>query len=154
MIKRVLLSLVAFGVILSAGQAFSEVWLGKGQTVYVPVYSHILIGTKGYSFDLAVTLSIRNTDFRNPITISSIDYYDTEGRLVKRYLNKPLSLNPMASTHVFISETDTTGGIGANFIVRWRAEREVNEPVIESVMIGGRSGQGISFVSQGREIRE
>ncbi|MFA5352677.1 MAG: DUF3124 domain-containing protein [Thermodesulfovibrionales bacterium] len=126
----------------------------KGQTVYVPVYSHILVGPQGYSFRLAVTLSIRNTDFRSPITVVSIDYFDTGGKLVRRYLKRPVRLNPMASTHVFIAETDTSGGIGANFIVRWRAEREVNEPVIESVMIGGRSGQGISFVSQGQEIIE
>ena len=44
--------------------------------------------------------------------------------------------------------------LGANFIVRWSAEREMNSPIIECLMIGTQSGQGISFVSSGKVIKE
>jgi len=74
--------------------------------------------------------------------------------MIRRYLDKPLSLGPLASTFVHIEEKDVSGGFGANFIVRWSADRVVNAPVIECVMIGATSGQGISFVSPGQEIRE
>ena len=39
--------------------------LSKGQTVYVPAYSHIYIGGKKRPFELAITLSIRNIDLED-----------------------------------------------------------------------------------------
>lgn len=141
-------------ICITANFALSEVKMKKGQTVYVPVYSHVLIGPRGHAFNLAVTLAIRNTDLISPITVSTADYYDTDGKLVRKFISNPVKLGPMASTHLLIEEADTSGGIGANFLVRWKAEREVNVPVIEAVMIGGSLGQGISFISPGQEISE
>jgi hypothetical protein len=53
-----------------------------------------------------------------------------------------------------LAEGDTVGGSGANFLVKWQAKSKVNPPLIEGVMIGTRSGQGISFVSRGQVINE
>ena len=131
-----------------------ETRLSKGQTVYVPAYSNVFSGPKARPFQLATTLSIRSTDLSATFRVTSIDYYDTNGRLVRRYLDKPLALGPLASTYVHIEEKDVSGGFGANFIVRWNSDRVINAPVIECVMIGATSGQGISFVSPGQEIRE
>jgi hypothetical protein len=128
--------------------------LSKGQTVYVPVYSNVFSGPKRRPFQLAATLSIRNTDLAASLRVSSIDYYDTNGKLVRRYLGKPLAVAPLGSSYVHIEEKDVSGGFGANFIVRWEADRIINAPIIECVMIGATSGQGISFVSPGHEIRE
>ncbi|MEW5745895.1 MAG: DUF3124 domain-containing protein [Nitrospirota bacterium] len=153
--RHCLYALILFiALAATAEQALSQVQLRKGQTVYVPAYSHVYITDRAYPFNLAVTLVIRNTDPRNAITVTAVEYYDDHGKLVRRFINKPRTLGPMASTSFFIKESDTSGGIGANFIVRWNAEREVNAPIIESVMIGGRSGQGISFTSPGQEIRD
>jgi hypothetical protein len=41
--------------------------LTDGQTIYVPVYSHIYSGNREHPFLLAVTLSIRNIDPKHPI---------------------------------------------------------------------------------------
>jgi hypothetical protein len=137
-----------------AGPASSEGVRGKFQTVYVAAYPHVFMGPRGTDFDLGITLLIRNTDFKLPITITSVDYYDMQGKLTKKYLSSPLSIAPMASKDIHITERDTSGGMGSNFIVRWKSEKEVNVPVIEAVMIGGKGGQGISFVSSGKEISE
>jgi len=139
---------------------FSTAWaqvgieLSKGQTVYVPAYSHIYSGDTEYKFLLAVTLSIRNTDPKNALTIISVDYFDTNGKLIKKQLDKPMTLAPMASTRYVIKESDETGGSGANFIVTWKADQAVHSPIIESVMIGTRSQQGISFTSRGQVLQE
>jgi hypothetical protein len=155
MVKNITSVIVALAMLfMMAGHASAQAATKKEQTVYVPAYPHVFMGPKGTTFDLTVTLVIRNTDFKIPISVTAVDYYDTDGKLTKRYLPAPVKLNPMGSTHVLITEKDTSGGIGSNFIVRWRAEREVNIPVIEAVMIGGKSGQGISFISEGREIGE
>ncbi|MCF8068086.1 MAG: DUF3124 domain-containing protein [Desulfobacterales bacterium] len=131
-----------------------EYRLSKGQTVYVPVYSNVFSSPKKVEFNLATMLSIRNTNISNPITISSVDYYNTKGELIKKLYDRPVTLAPLESTYLYSPETDKSGGFGANFIVKWNAEKEVNVPIIECVMIGASSGQGISFVSIGQVIKE
>jgi len=132
----------------------AEIRLSKGQTVYVPVYSNVFTGPRKLPLQLAATLSIRNTDMAASFRVTAIDYYDTNGKLVRRHLERPVIVGPLATLYVHIEEKDTLGGFGANFIVRWQATSVINVPIIECVMIGATSGQGISFVSPGQEIRE
>ncbi len=141
-------------IFFSSARAQSAIDLSKGQTVYVPAYSHIYSGDTEYKFMLAVTLSIRNTDPKNALTILSVTYFDTNGKLIKKYLDKPISLGPMASTRFVVKESDESGGSGANFIVTWKADQAVHSPIIESIMIGTRSQQGISFTSRGQVLSE
>jgi len=149
-----ILCLISWIVPVKSWSAESDIRLSKGQTVYVPVYSHVFTGPRKLDFQLGMTLSIRNTDLSSSIRVTSIEYHDTNGKLLRRYLDKPLYLGPLASTFVHIEEKDASGGFGPNFIVRWRSEKVVNSPIIECVMVGATSGQGISFVSKGQEIRE
>ncbi|MBD2448611.1 DUF3124 domain-containing protein [Nostoc sp. FACHB-152] len=126
----------------------------KGQTIYVPVYSEIYHHNRQEIFYLAATLSIRNTDLNSPIIITSVRYYDTNGKLVKQYLENPTQLDALASTDFFVTRDDTSGGVGANFIVEWVAAQEISEPIVEAVMIGTDFQQGISFISPGRVIKD
>ncbi|MEH2386110.1 MAG: DUF3124 domain-containing protein [Nostoc sp.] len=127
--------------------------IAMGQTIYVPVYSHIYHYNRQEIFNLAVTLSIRNTDLVNPMIISSVRYYDSAGKLVKQYLEHPIQLDALASTDFFINTNDTTGGLGANFIVEWVSQTEITEPIVEAIMIGTDFQQGISFTSPGKVIK-
>ena len=61
---------------------------------------------------------------------------------------------PLASMKFVVQESDTTGGHSPSFIVRWEAKKKVNAPVVETLMISGRSGQGISFVGRAWVIEE
>jgi hypothetical protein len=146
--------LLLSGIFATAGQADSDIALSDGQTVYVPIYSHIYSGLKGNPFRLAATLSIRNTDPGHPITLVSVKFFDSDGKLLKEYLDKPVELKPMASTRYILTESDTGGGSGANFLVKWTSKIKVNPPLVEGVMIGTQSGQGISFVSRGQVIKD
>jgi Protein of unknown function (DUF3124) len=123
-----------------------------GQTIYVPAYSSVFTADQAHSFNLAVTLSIRNTDRTNPIVVTSASYYDQDGQLVRDYLKKPLRIGPMASTEFFVTENDTSGGVSASFLVEWVAGKSVSAPLVESVMIGTASTQGVSFTSPGRVL--
>lgn len=126
--------------------------LSIGQTIYVPAYSHIYIGDRDVPFLLAVTLSIRNVDPNHPIKIVLADYYETEGKRLKRHTDKPVTMNPLESIRFIIPESDKSGGSGANFIVEWKSDKPVNPPIVESIMIGARGTQGISFTSRGQAI--
>ncbi len=122
--------------------------LSNGQTIYVPAYSHIYSGNKGFQSLLAVTLSIRNTDLNHPIKILSVDYYETQGKLLKQYISSPVVLNALGSTRYTIPQKDKTGGSGANFIVECTASSPVNTPIVEAIMVGSRA----SFISRGQAI--
>lgn len=124
---------------------------GVEKNVYVPVYSNIFIAGGG-RLNLAVTLSVRNTDNSHPITISSVRYYDTAGEMIEEYLEVPHVLKPMASTYFFVNQTDTRGGVGASFIVQWSGDPSANAPIIDAVMAGVNGTQGYSFLSQGQLI--
>jgi len=132
--------------------AESGLELSEGQTIYVPVYSHIYIGNREKPFLLTATLSIRNVDLKHPISITVVDYYETQGKFLKHHLEKPVTLNPLESIRYIIPERDKTGGSGANFVVEWKSDQMVNPPIVESIMIGAQSSQGISFTSRGRAI--
>ena len=133
--------------------AFDQSQIVVGQTVYVPIYSHIFHhNSRDRPINLSATVSIGNTDSKSPIIIKSVRYYDTQGQLIKQYLQKPVELNPMATTSFFVEADDVAGGAGANFIVEWGAQKAVTEPVIEAVMISTASGQGISLISEGRVL--
>ncbi|MDR8390048.1 DUF3124 domain-containing protein [Aliifodinibius sp. S!AR15-10] len=123
-----------------------------GETVYVPVYSHIYQQNRSRTFNLTTTLSIRNTDLNAPIIIKKVYYYDSDGNLVHRYLDEPQTIDPLSSTSFVIEEEDLRGGVGANYLVLWEAEHNVNQPIFEAVMISTAQNQGISFVSVGRII--
>ena len=78
-----ILWLFLFGSPAGAG---STAGLSKGATVYVSIYSHLYAGPKAITYNLASMLSIRNTDPKFSITITFADYYNSEGKLVERYL--------------------------------------------------------------------
>ena len=126
--------------------------LSKGQRIYTPAYSHIYSGNKERPFLLTVTLSIRNIDPVHQIKITLVNYNETQGKLLKQFIDKPVSLKPLESLRYVIPERDKSGGSGANFIVEWQSDKLVNRPIIEAIMIGTQSTQGVSFTSRGREI--
>jgi hypothetical protein len=126
--------------------------LSRGQMLYVPAYSHIYSGNREMPFNLAVTISIRNINPAHAIQITAVDYYETQGKLIKKYIEAPVTLKPLESMRYVIPEKDKSGGSGANFIVGWAADLPVNPPIVESIMISTQAQQGISFTSRGREI--
>jgi 5,10-methenyltetrahydromethanopterin hydrogenase len=125
-----------------------------GEYVYVPVYSSIYYRDSTKVYNLTVTLGIRNTDTANDIFIKEINYNNSQGENVMKFLKKPVRVKPLETFDLVIAEDDTTGGIGANFIVKWISKSPVQSPIIEAVMISIRQGVGISFVEQGRVIKK
>jgi len=128
----------------------------QGQTVYVPVYSEVLHGNvdrggKSESWLLSATLAIRNTDMRNSLTVLSLRYYDTEGKLLREY-PAGKKLGPLATMEVFIENKDKSGGSGANFIVEWDAGKPINPPIIETVHTHFFGTRSVVFTSPGQPL--
>lgn len=123
----------------------------RSETVYVPAYSHIHTHQK-IRQALASTLVVHNVDPQVTIDLVSVRYHDRDGKLVKEFLTDPTTLQPFQSNSFLTPISETAGGVGANYVVEWRASECVLPPVIEAVMIGGSGTHGISFTSPGRVI--
>ncbi len=153
----VMILMTSFSLVVAPGTAVradSDIELSRGASVYVSIYSNIFGGSKGQVFNLAGLLSIRNTDTKFPIRILAADYYDSDGKLVDSHIKEPVELKPLQSTHYQVQERDTTGGPGANFIVKWSSSNKVNKPIIEALMTNLSGTQGSSFRIPGQEITD
>ncbi len=147
-----------FGLLITCTFAADEPALQSGQTLYLPIYSHVYHGDPGKDGKPAQTLvsthvSIRNTDPQTPIRLVSARYYDTGGKLVRSYLTATVTLAPLGTHEIFVPRTDTTGGSGANFLIAWTAETPVNPPIVEALHADIREARTLMFITTGQPIK-
>jgi hypothetical protein len=147
--------LALFSLTTHAGD---EPVLSSGQTLYLPVYSHLYHGNPDKHGKPAETLvsthvSIRNTDTQAPVRITHARYYDTGGKLVRNYIASPVTIPPLGTHEIFVPRTDTAGGSGANFLIGWTAETPANPPLVEALHADIREARTLMFITTGRAIR-
>ena len=134
----------------AAGSLLTEA-LTKGST-YLPVYSQIYQLHEKVTYDLTVTVSLRNISPKDTVFIFRADYYNTEGHIIRKYFNDPIYIKPLETVEIVIDEADTAGGTGGNFIFDWGVPNERNAPLFEAVMISTTGQQGLSFLTRGVRI--
>lgn len=123
----------------------------KTKKVYVPVYSDIYQRTRNERTLLTSTLSIHNTSETDTLYISRIDYYNTEGKFVRKYIESTIFLDTFETLEYVVDEEDKSGGSGANFIIEWYGNEKLN-PIFQAVMIGGLGNKSFSFTTDGVEV--
>lgn len=123
---------------------------GALRSTYVPAYSHIY-ASGGVPNLLETTLSVRNTDHERSLILHEVNYHDSQGRLIRQYLDSPSELPPLASAQYLQKQVNSKGGSGASYIVVWSSSRANAAPIIEAVMIA-TDGAPISFTSRGQEL--
>ena len=124
----------------------------KGST-YLSIYSQIYGQTVQRTYDLTVTVSMRNTNVLDTIFLNNAKYYNTKGDLIRTYFDKTIFIAPMETVEIIIDERDKTGGTGANFIFDWEISESSHEPFFEAIMISTSGQQGLSFTTQGKRIK-
>lgn len=123
--------------------------LGKS---YLSIYSQIYNRTEHKTHNLVATASLRNTSDRDTIYILNVEYYNTNGELIRSYFDNPIFLAPMETTEIIIDEHDISGGTGSNFIFVWKTPENCPEPIFEGIMSSTMSQQGLSFITQAVRI--
>jgi hypothetical protein len=126
----------------------------KGR-IYVPAYSRVYGAGAGErkQIELSTTLRIDNTSGTKPLVIENIEYFDTGGKLVQRFIVEPVAVRPFGSVEIVVPADDDRAGVAGNFIVDWAGNGPIAEPLVEAVMIGSQDNTSYSFVSPGRPIR-
>ena len=122
-----------------------------GETVYIPAYSRIY-AYEGRSNLLAATLTVHNVDPVSAVELHRVAYFGEDGTELAEMLEAPKTLAPFESVSYLVPINDTRGGVGANFIVEWRAQTRSLSPLAEAVMVSAPGTPGPSFTSRGRVI--
>ena len=155
--KSMLFSLVLFA--LCGGLASGQTPSGRslGQTLYLPIYSHIWHGevnSKGQPMKtlVSISVSIRNTDPVKSIRIAFAQYFDTDGKKLREYVPSPKIIGPMGTYELFIPRRDDTGGSGANFLIPWKSDAPVSPPIVEGFHANLLVGRSIAFTTWARPI--
>lgn len=125
----------------------------RPRTVYVPAYSHVARGTDPRKRSmLSILLSVRNVDSSADVTLTHVDYFDTSGHRVRRYLSAPRTLRPLETAEFAVDALDEAGGSGANFLVYWEGPADAHSLLTETVMIGHLGPGHVAFTSRGVEL--
>ena len=123
------------------------------RTVYVPAYSHFPRDPKSDRKTLlSVLLSVRNVDSSATVELTHVDYYDTSGHRVRRYLEAPRELAPLETAEFHVETVDEAGGSGANFLVHWEGPSDAHALLTETVMLGNFGSGYVTFTSRGVEL--
>jgi hypothetical protein len=157
--KKYLLTVFA-ATLLSTSTVFSAEELTQGQTLYVPIYSHIWYGDRIGSDKtpaknlVSALVSIRNTSLKTPIRVLSARYYSTEGKLLSEHIPKPVMINAMGTLELFVERKESEGGSGANFVIQWDSNTATNSPLVQAVHADIRGGShAILFITSAHAIQ-
>ncbi|MDN3492472.1 DUF3124 domain-containing protein [Winogradskyella bathintestinalis] len=120
---------------------------------YLSIYSQIYSFSQHKTYNLTAMVSLRNTSMKDTIYLTNVDYYDTHGALLQRYVKKTVYLAPLETIEIVIDEADVTGGTGSNFIFDWKIPKNCPEPLFEGVMTSTAGQQGLSFITHAKRIR-
>lgn len=132
--------------------------LSKGESLYLPIYSHMLYGNvdkKGWAPKalLSAMVSVRNTDAKRSLKLVSARYYDTQGTFLREYLVAPVSIVPFGTHELLVDLHDTSGGSGANFLLRWEADAAMNPPLVEAIHANMDGGKAVIFTTRALPVQ-
>ena len=160
LMKPVLLRNVALAIALGLPTLATAQSLPSysGQTVYLPIYAHIYHGDldaqgKPTQTLLSAHVSIRNTNLGKTLKLHYARYYDTDGKLLKEFVAKPVTIPPLGTHELFVPRSDVSGGSGANFLIAWSAETSVNPPLVEALHIDIQPERTLTFITTARPIQ-
>lgn len=125
--------------------------LFHGKT-YLPVYSQIYQLHEHKTYDLTVTVSLRNVSAKDTMYIVNAEYFNTHGGSIRKYFGHPIFLKPLETAEIVIDELDKEGGTGGSFMFKWAVKNKKNLPLFEAVMISTTGQQGLSFTTRGVQV--
>jgi hypothetical protein len=157
--RQLLLTVFAIFALCTVAFAQDARPLVKAQSLYLPIYSHMLYGNLGKKNTashvlLSALVSIRNTDPKRPLRVLSAKYFDTQGKLLNERVPAPVVLPPLGTLELFVELNDASGGSGANFVIKWEADQPINPPLVESLHANMDSGKAVIFMTQAVPLSE
>jgi hypothetical protein len=156
--KRFLLIIAIVFILINVIIPFESaaIELSKANTIYVPVYKSFYqsYGSTRDAYGLTSTACFHNTDPKFAIAIYAIEYYDSNGKLINKLIDAPVTIKPWTSKEITLQYSTQPEDFGAHLIVRWKSDQPVNPPLVEVLMVGQVLNRGVSFLTRGYAITE
>ena len=152
-LKRILLILI-FLAACGAARAQDARSPSLGQTIYLPVYSSMLFGNLSRAgipsrVLLSAMVSVRNTDPSRSVRLTSVQYHESTGKLLREFQQEPVTVEPLSTREYFVELHDDSGGSGATFLIRWESDTLASPPLVEAIHANLDSARGVVFITQG-----
>jgi hypothetical protein len=130
--------------------------MSTGGTIFVPAYRSFyqIYGSTRDSYALTSTAFLHNIDPKQSIEVLSIEFFDSEGKLIKNLLEAPLLIKPRNSKEITIQPRTQPEDCAAHLSVHWKSSHPANTPLVEVLMVGQVLNRGISFLTQGYEVKK
>jgi hypothetical protein len=154
--KRLIFIIFIFLFSLSPYQ-LAAAELSTGGTIFVPAYRSFyqIYGSTRDSYPLTCTVFFHNIDPKQSIEALSIGFYDSSGKLLKNLIDAPLVIKPQNSKEITLQlRAQPDEDCGTHLIVRWKSGQPANIPLVEVLMVGQVLNRGVSFLTQGCEVKE
>jgi hypothetical protein len=138
---------LAFASLVEAGDRTPS----AGQSVYLPIYAYVRYGDKDAikAEEVSTLISVRSTEPERSLTLLSLRYYNTDGKMLRELISSPRVLKPFQTAEFFIERKDVEGGSGASAVLRWKADEPVNPPLVQSLHIEVKYNRALSFTTEG-----
>ncbi len=121
----------------------------SSHTSYIPIYSDLVLSDENLHIALQSFVSIRNLSFETPFRIDALEYYDTNGKFIKNYIDQPIFVNKLATYEVVVPTNDLDGGAGAKIIIKYSLISKIDQhPLIEALFTGMHGTKAVSFSSR------
>jgi hypothetical protein len=149
-----LLSLISLNIFFPGKPGAAEP--SGGYAIYVPIYRSFyqIYGSTRDAYSLTSTVCLHNPDPKHAITVLGIDYFDSLGKLLNKFLDQPLTIKPWNSKEITIPPSTKSEDFGGNLIVRWKSDQPANPLIVEVLMTGQVLNRGVSFLTRGVEVKE
>lgn len=119
---------------------------------YLSIYSQIDNSKQQTIYKFTPTVSLQNTSEKDTIYLSKVNYYDANGKLLKKYLKKPIYISPLETLNIHIEEFDVFDITGSKFIFDWKTPKDCPEPIFEGLMSSTIDAQNLIFTTKAKRI--
>jgi hypothetical protein len=155
--KKLVILIFLLSLYIASPARLAAAEFSTGGTIFVPAYKgfYQIYGTTRDSYALTSTVFFHNIDPKQTIAMLTIDFFDSNGKLLKHLIENPLLIKPQNSKEITIQpRTQTDEDCATHLIVRWKSDKPANSPVVEVLMVGQVLNRGVSFLVQGYEVKE
>jgi hypothetical protein len=154
-IKYIFVFFLMLSILFMSNMVYATIKHSKGQTVYLSVYPLAERSGRMKPRFLKTTLTSRNTDLQDSLTIVSIKYYNSNGEFKRNVIKKPMVLKALASHPIVFDKKELqTAGMTGCFIIEWESVESVNPPIFEGIMAVSTTGVVETMIFHGKVLEE
>ena len=104
--------------------------LSYRERIYLPVYANSYFSKDEDMHSMTASVHFENKSSFEPIYILSANYYDSNGNLSQKLIEKAIRIEPLDANYIIMNKSLLTNSTGLNVIVDWGSKTIDKKPRI------------------------